>query len=268
MSDSMAMPPTGGESAQSARDDELLRLAAHLQRVRENERAAIARQLHDELGGLFTAAKLDATRLRMRLESAQGPPAPGSGPDGGTRAGTVDADVAARLSHLIELLNAGVQFKRRLIETLMPSSLVHLGLVPALELLIDAQRDAPSLELDHALAPVELAPPVRLTAYRAAEEGLANVRRHARAARVQVELRADGDHAVLEVADDGQGFDLARPAPDGYGLLALRYRVQADGGTMSILSRPGQGTRLSIRLPLEKAQVSGFQQGPVEDPGR
>ncbi|MFT3801078.1 MAG: histidine kinase [Burkholderiaceae bacterium] len=267
MSDSMAVPPSGGESAQYAVDDELLRLAAHLQRVREAERATIARQLHDELGGLFTAAKLDATRLRMRLEAAKGA-ASGPGQDGGTRAGTVDADVAARLSHLIELLNAGVQFKRRLIETLMPSSLVHLGLVPALELLIDAQREEPSLELDHALSTVELAPSARLTAYRAAEEGLANVRRHARAARVHVELRADGSHAVLEVADDGRGFDPAQPVPNGYGLLALRYRVQADGGRMSILSRPGQGTRLSVRLPLAEAQPSGFQQGPAEDPGR
>ena len=105
------------------RTAELTDLARHLQTVREDERGFLARELHDELGGLLTAAKLDVARLRKRLDTGQ-------------------PEVAERIVHLGQTLDAGIALKRRIIEDLRPSSLANLGLQRALEILCEefAQR--------------------------------------------------------------------------------------------------------------------------------
>ena len=111
----------------AARTAQLKELAQHLQTIREDERSRLARELHDELGALLTAAKLDVARLKSRLGS------------------DATADAAERLAHLNETLNGGIALKRRIIEDLRPSSLSNLGLVAALEILLRefgaAQRD-------------------------------------------------------------------------------------------------------------------------------
>jgi len=106
------------EQEVAARTAQLKELAQHLQTIREDERSRLARELHDELGALLTAAKLDVARLKSRLGAA------------------ATADAAERLAHLNEALNGGIALKRRIIEDLRPSSLSNLGLVAALEILL------------------------------------------------------------------------------------------------------------------------------------
>ena len=102
----------------AARTAQLRELAQHLQTIREDERSRLARELHDELGALLTAAKLDVARLKSRLGAS------------------ASADATERLAHLNEALNGGIALKRRIIEDLRPSSLSNLGLVAALEILL------------------------------------------------------------------------------------------------------------------------------------
>ena len=106
------------EGEVAARTAQLKELAQHLQTMREDERSRLARELHDELGALLTAAKLDVARLKSRLGASATP------------------DAAERLAHLNETLNGGIALKRRIIEDLRPSSLSNLGLVAALEILL------------------------------------------------------------------------------------------------------------------------------------
>lgn len=214
------------------RTADLLDLSWHLQHAREDERSRLARELHDELGALLTAAKLDAARIRPKLADA--PP-----------------EVHERLKHLTQTLNSGIALKRRIIEDLRPSSLSNLGLLPALEILGNEFAERSGLDVRMKLTPgIGLDAGAQLTAYRMMQEALTNVAKYAQAKSVEVELVVDGPMARLTVQDDGIGFDAAQVGGRGsHGLTGMRYRVESEGGMFEIDAAPGRGTRLSAWLP-------------------
>lgn len=206
-------------------------LAHHLQRAREDERGRLARALHDELGALLTAAKLDAAGIKSRIASA----AP---------------EALDRLAHLNDTLNSVIALSRRIVEDLRPSSLDHLGLGAALETLACDFSSRADIHTDCELQPVTLSPQCRLTVYRLVQEALTNIGKYAHARRVHLTLTQRGDWAIVTIDDDGVGFDTGKPAPGSYGLVGMRHRVEGDGGRLVIESTLGKGTRLSARLPL------------------
>ena len=208
----------------------LAQLATHLQQVREEERGHLARELHDELGALLTAAKLDVARLKSKL----GPQPP---------------EVGDRLQHLTESLNSGIALKRRIIEDLRPSSLANLGLTAALEILSREFSERSGVEVATSLEDVELDEARQLTVYRIVQESLTNVGKYAEAKHVDVSVRGYSNHVEVEVRDDGKGFDLAQGKPSTHGLAGMRHRVEAAGGRLSVQSRPGAGTRIQAVLP-------------------
>jgi signal transduction histidine kinase len=216
-----------------ARTQELRELAQYLQSVREDEKGRLARELHDELGALLTAAKLDVARLRSRLSAAGASP-----------------ELRERLDHLTTSLNDGIALKRRIIEDLRPSSLAHLGLVPALQALLDDARTRLSIELNAQLDDVALKPPADLTVYRFVQEALTNTAKYAKAKAVSVSMRVQAEHVLVQVSDDGVGFDPAASRAGQHGLTGLRYRVAAIGGRLQVSSAPGRGTTLRAELPL------------------
>jgi signal transduction histidine kinase len=219
------------EAEVQRRTRQLSALARHLQQVREDERARLARELHDELGALLTVAKLDAARIRSRLAGA----APGT---------------AETLEHLMATLNEGIALKGRIVEDLQPSALAQLGLAASLELLARDFGERAGIPVRCAAQPVPLRGADELTAYRVVQEALTNVARHAGARSVEVSLRARGGRAEIEVRDDGAGFDPARQPESAHGLTGMRHRVEAAGGALEVQSAPGRGTRILARLPL------------------
>ncbi len=221
------------EAEVTSRTLELKQLAQHLQTVREDERYRLARELHDELGALLTAAKLDVARLKSRLGPALGP------------------DATERLKHLNDTLNGGIALKRRIIEDLRPSSLSNLGLVAALEILIREFAAQSEIEVHDHLEDVGLSPAAQLTVYRLVQEALTNVVKYARASEVEVTLEAvDARSARISVCDNGAGFDTSLPRSPTHGLVGMRYRVEAEGGVMTLASNPGKGTLIAATLPL------------------
>jgi signal transduction histidine kinase len=214
----------------TARTAQLTELAQHLQTAREDERSRLARDLHDELGALLTAAKLDVARLKSRI--------------------TIHTpDITERLVHLNETLNEGIALKRRIIEDLRPSSLSNLGLLAALEILGREFAERSGVKVVSELEPVSLKPSGELTVYRLVQEALTNVAKYAQARQVVVTLRPRGALAEVDVHDNGSGFDTQVARPSTHGLLGMRYRVEAEGGRMSIQSTPGTGTRIQATLP-------------------
>jgi signal transduction histidine kinase len=208
----------------------LAQLATHLQQVREEERGHLARELHDELGALLTAAKLDVARLKSRL-GAQPP------------------EVGERLQHLTESLNSGIALKRRIIEDLRPSSLANLGLTAALEILGREFSERSGIEVALNLENVELDESRQLTVYRIVQESLTNVGKYAEARQVDISVRSYSNHVEVEVRDNGKGFDAAHSKPSTHGLAGMRHRVEAAGGRLAVDSRPGAGTRIQAMLP-------------------
>jgi len=217
------------------RTAELTEMATHLVHAREDERNHIARELHDELGGLLTSMKLDFARLR-RL------------PD-------LPAKVTERMSSIEARLNEGIALKRRIIEDLQPSALKQLGLVQALEILCREMADRLGSPVHTDLHEVTLEKSAELTLYRICQESLTNIGKYAGCSQVSVWLVSEGGHVQLSVRDDGQGFDPRQVSHGRHGLLGMRVRVESHGGHLSVDSAPGSGTTVCARIPIGKAQV-------------
>ena len=227
--------------AERARLEELVRertlslseLANHLQEVREDERGHLARELHDELGALLTAAKLDVARLKSKID--------------------INApDIAERLHHLVEMLNSGIALKRRIVEDLHPSSLYHLGLRASLEILAKEFADRSGIVVDTGVEDVALVAAAQLTVYRLVQEALTNIGKYAEATEVSVTVRSYPGHAEVDVKDNGKGFDTTHLKPSTHGLAGMRHRVEAAGGRLSVRSQPGRGTQVSASLPKQR----------------
>ncbi|HWP10469.1 MAG TPA: CHASE3 domain-containing protein [Ramlibacter sp.] len=209
----------------------LAELATHLQQVREEERGHLARELHDELGALLTAAKLDVARLKSRLGPQPSP------------------EITQRLQHLTEALNSGIALKRRIIEDLRPSSLANLGLTASLEILAREFSERSGVEVMTSVEQTELDESRQLTVYRLIQESLTNVGKYAEAKQVDISVRNYGNHVEVDIKDDGKGFNVAEIRAATHGLAGMRHRVEASGGRLTVISAPGNGTRISAVLP-------------------
>jgi signal transduction histidine kinase len=218
------------------RTAQLTLLARHLQTAREDERSRLARDLHDELGALLTAAKLDAARIRSRL-------------------GTGAPEAMERLTHLTATLDKVAALKRRITEDLHPSALTHLGLVATLEILAREFGEASGVVVHTSLLTVTLGESARLVVYRVAQEAINNVTKHGGAANVWMHLASEGSRVVFSVRDDGRGFDPASTRTSSLGLIGMRFRVEAEGGVLSVASVPGAGTTITVTLPAEPPDV-------------
>jgi signal transduction histidine kinase len=212
------------------RTAELTELNRHLQSAREDERSRLARELHDELGALLTAAKLETARLKRSL-------------------GTMPPEVGERLKQVNESLDRGIALKRRIIEDLRPSSLSNLGLVSALENLAREFAQHADLSVRAVLQPVRLEENAQMTVYRLVQESLTNVAKYARASEVTVSLSQQDGQVRVGVLDNGTGFDAASIRPTAHGLMGMRYRVEAEGGRLQVDSRPGQGCHVRAWIP-------------------
>ncbi|MBL0419011.1 PAS domain S-box protein [Ramlibacter sp. AW1] len=211
---------------------ELMAFASEASQAREQEKARIARELHDELAQSLTALKMDLHWLRGQR---------GRDPEAMDR----------KLQEMESLLDASAAATRRIAADLRPPVLDDLGLAAALQWLAQSfsQRAevACELEMDEDL---EVGEPHATAVFRIVQEALVNVRKHARAHRVRVRLDRDADALVLSVRDDGVGFATgAARRPESLGLLGLRERAHLLGGAVEVRSAPGAGTTVLVRLP-------------------
>ena len=221
-------------------------LAARAEAVREEERTRIAREVHDELGSLLVALKMDVNWMDKRLaEQTQ-------------RSAEAAEDMRTRMrckcQNMSRLIETAVDNVGRIITDLRPSILDHQGLWAALEW--QAQEFVASAELaldwcmtvDEAL---ELPEPQAMAVFRIFQEMLSNVGRHARARHVRVAIGVSGESLCLQVEDDGVGAPAqAFEAADAYGVMGMRERARHFGGRIEIHSAPGQGTRMRLTLAL------------------
>ncbi len=217
-----------------ATNERLQSLSAALQRVREEERTLIAREMHDELGQLLTGIKLEFSWLYRRLSPARD-------------------DLRAKADLIQTQLGETIDAVRRITYQLRPLILDDLGLNAAVNWLVGefAQRTGVEVILD--LAPEEppQGSPEATTLFRLLQESLTNIMKHANARTVWVTLRRDVSQWYLSVRDDGVGFDQGTVGKDCFGLLGMRERARLSGGCCAIESAPGDGVQIEVCLPTE-----------------
>jgi PAS domain S-box-containing protein len=221
-----------GEDALLQSQRELRELSARVLEAREEEKTRIARELHDELGQLLTALKMDLGWLRERAP--------------------LEADIQSRMKEMGELLDRTVSSTRRISADLRPLMLDDLGLADAAGWLVDdfAKRSGVACRIDLAELP-EVSKAVGTALYRSLQESLTNIARHAGAKNAWVVIGAANGSIHLEVEDDGRGFapeDLAKSR--SLGLKGMRERIAFLGGTLELARAPRGGTRLRLSVPL------------------
>lgn len=217
----------------------LTELAKHLQTVREDERALLARELHDELGALLTACKLEIARARIKKSEPN--------------------VMQLGFERINTHLNDGIALKRRIIEDLRPSALSNLGLTPALENLCTEMSQSLGFPVQLASVDFSLSPEADLAVYRFVQEALTNIGKYARASEVKVSLKVVGQDATVEVTDNGVGFEPQDTYLGHHGLSGMQFRAESLGGSMHVKSSPGQGCTVRIefaQLPVETAARS------------
>lgn len=206
--------------------------------LQEDERRAIARDLHDSAGQTLTAIRINLQLLGDELAR-----------------GAVDPRTVAVARRTTELVDETVEEIRRAVKTLGPAVLEDVGLVEALARMCDDVADRTDIAIDrHIDVDAGTLPPVlETTCYRVIQEALTNISRHAKATRVDIDVAVEGEDLRISVADDGTGFDLAAVDPRvSRGLVGMRERVELLGGRLEVASRPGGGTRVGVSLPVRR----------------
>ena len=238
---------------------ELSALATHLQQLAEVEKSQIARTLHDELGGLLTAAKMDLSWLQPRITAPE---------------------LQERLTQLGSVLDEAMDLKRRVVDDLRPSLLDHFGLPTALRSHFGAVCSKAGLRADIDIIEdaQSMAKDTAIILFRVLQEGLSNITRHAQAKNVRLTIiaeascagppqagpretgppQAEARQAVeprcyeVTLSDDGRGFDTRNPQLDrSPGFMGMRQRVHALRGSLNIDSTAGRGTILTLKIPLQ-----------------
>jgi PAS domain S-box-containing protein len=216
---------------------QLQELAAYINTVREEQRARIARELHDVIGGMLTSAKLDLQRLQRRLDQTPR-----------------DDDARQITDELLQLTQETIASVREMSELLRPGAMDHLGLAAAVQ--ADLARFAERSGIACRIAPqcieLELTQDRATSVFRIFQEALTNIARHAQASRVEVSLAAEDGWLQLTVGDNGTGMPATSPTGKRIGLIGMAERARELGGTLHIGSPAEGGTRLTLRVPLDE----------------
>jgi signal transduction histidine kinase len=233
------------ESRVRRRTAELSSLTNHLQHMSENEKASLARMLHDELGGLLIAVKMDASWLCKRWPN----PTP---------------EIQARWARVLKVLDDGVDFKRRVVENLRPTLLDNIGLLPAVRWIVEETCGAAGLQYTEIYPEQEpaLSEEASIMMFRLVQESLVNVVKHAHATHVRVQIELDSTQMSLLIEDNGSGIEPERrDAISAHGLAIMRHRVRNSGGTLQLETAPHGGTRVHAILPLQRILRTPLIQG-------
>jgi signal transduction histidine kinase len=224
------------EEQVAERTAELTALSTHLQEISEQEKYALSRELHDELGGLLVSARMDLSWLERKLP-------------------TDDPAVTQRFRRIQESLTAGVNLKRRVVEELRPTLLDNMGLFAALRWQVKEACTRSGLKCTERYPEEELQllPQAAIAIFRTVQEALTNILKHAGATSFDVEVETHEHELVLQISDDGRGLSADRLKSLGsHGLAAMRHRIESLGGRFKISNLPSGGALVAARVPLDR----------------
>jgi signal transduction histidine kinase len=213
--------------------DEIRGLASHLQDAREEERAGIAREIHNELGQQLTGLKMDFTWLSKKIIPEE-------------------ESVRERFANCLSLLDDTIKTVRRIATELRPGILDDLGLVPAIEWQAEEFEKRFSIPTHFSTDVERTSFPagVSIGLFRICQESLTNIARHAYASRIRIGLNQEAENILLSIEDNGKGFQVERPGDQKtLGLLGMKERALMMGGKFQIESKKGKGTSVFVTIP-------------------
>jgi signal transduction histidine kinase len=229
------------------RTRELVELSTHLQNVAEREKASLARELHDELGGLLVGARMDISWAEQHHAKS-------------------DPDLKLRLQRVQQNLSAGVDLKRRIIEELRPTLLDNVGLYAALRWQMKETCGSAGLKCTESYPDEEphFKSEASIALFRIAQEAFSNVLKHSGAKSVDISLDMDEETLLLRIADDGVGIAAGQfMAIGSHGLASMRHRVRALGGRLDLRSPTSGGTMLIVQIPTANAVTQIGEAAPT-----
>jgi PAS domain S-box-containing protein len=215
-------------------NEQLRHLSAHLQHVREEERKTIALEIHDELGQQLTALKMDLSWAMKK--SAR------------------ESIIYGKMSDMNKLVDHTISTVRRISSELRPSILDDLGLAEALDWQSAEfeKRYGINTRFHCSLTDLKISPDIVTGLFRIYQESLTNVARHAKADNVWGSLELENDHVILQVKDNGKGFDTQTAGNKGtFGLIGIKERTHMMGGRYTILSSQNKGTTITVSVPIQ-----------------
>lgn len=218
------------------RTAELRDLSRHMSRVAEAEKHALARELHDELGGLLVVMRMDISQIRKRLGGAGGP------------------DLQPHWDRVEQALAAGLELKRRVIEELRPTLLDNMGLFTALRWLASQRAEQAQLELQMSGLDedIDLPAETAIAVFRTVQEAIANTVKHSGATQLAVIAEAEPTRLTVRVTDNGRGIPPdAEQRSGAHGLKQMRFRMESVGGTLHFHTREPAGTVVELAVPLD-----------------
>jgi signal transduction histidine kinase len=227
------------------RTRELTALSTHLQGVSEQEKSALSRELHDELGGLLVAARMDLSWLQQRLP-------------------TSDPAIEQRFKRIHDSLSAGVDLKRRVVEELRPTLLDNMGLFTALRWQFKESCRRTGLRCTETIPEAELrfSPDAAIGVFRIAQEALTNILKHAEAKSADLSISMEAGNFTLRITDDGKGIPANRVTTStSHGLVAMRHRVAGLGGVWDARSPITGGTIVTAVIPLANMLLAPEAEG-------
>jgi PAS domain S-box-containing protein len=212
--------------------ESIRQLTEHLHKVREEERAHMAREIHDELGQQLTVLKMDVSWLNKRVGMSSEP-------------------VKEKFTELLGMIDKTVKTVRRLASELRPTLLDDLGLVAAIEWHLEEfeKRSGIRKEFEGPKTELQITDSMKIGLFRILQESLTNVARHSGAQKVDVSLQRENGHIILKIIDDGKGFDAGKATNKTLGLLGMKERTQMMGGVYHISGIPGKGTMVEVVVP-------------------
>lgn len=218
-------------------------LALDYQADVERERQKLSRELHDELGSIFTATKMDMAWVMKKLKNIA--------PE------TLGSEITDKLKKTSLYIDQGIQYQRHIVQELHPAMLSTFGFWPALTSLITdaAERNQWQLTLNLPNKNTKLNETISLVAYRIVQESLNNANKYAKATAVSVRMITDEKYLKVEIEDNGIGVDMNALDGNTHGLSGMRHRVLAIGGHFEMLSEPSKGVLIRALIPLDVAAL-------------
>jgi signal transduction histidine kinase len=229
------------------RTRELVELSTHLQNVAEREKASLARELHDELGGLLVGARMDISWAELHLAKN-------------------DPELQLRLNRVQQNLSAGVDLKRRIIEELRPTLLDNVGLFAALRWQMKESCGSAGIKCIESYPDEEprFKSEASIALFRIAQEAFSNILKHSEAKTAEISLDMDDETLLMRIIDDGIGIPVGQlTAIASHGLASMRHRVRALGGRLDVRSPAAGGTMLIVQIPIANAVIQVSEPEPT-----